>query len=143
MTTTVTKAEAPVSPAKAEKEAAVTTATTEAQADERTQVQKLRDVANAHLEDAAKLVTKANEKNALADNLEAVFSVEVGSVVTTKRRNGDVVEGTFQGAKDTGRGVLVAVQIGTGFDAEQLKVPLSNVTFGQQADPLAGVDTAE
>lgn len=136
MPTTVTKTDAPTHNTKE-------TTVTEQATDTRTASEKLRDVAAGHREDAAKLLAKADEKEALAANLEAVFSVEVGSPVTTKRRNGDVVQGTFQGAKDTGRGVLVAVQIGEGFDAEQLKVPLSNVTFGEQADPLAGVDSAE
>jgi len=117
-----------------------------------TTVEDLRNQAAAKREAAANAIAKAEQLEAQAAALAVVFDTAVGSAVKAKRRNGDVVDGTFQGAKDTGRGILVAVQVGDGFDAEVLKLPLSSVTFGEaegtqelitnpesDSDPLSGI----
>ena len=117
-----------------------------------TTVEDLRNQAAAKREAAANAIAKAEQLEAQAAALAVVFDTAVGSAVKAKRRNGDVVDGTFQGAKDTGRGILVAVQVGEGFDAEVLKLPLSSVAFGEveytdsepgqlvaESDPLAGI----
>lgn len=82
----------------------------------------------------ADLTEKLNAKKHLLINLESVFTTEQGAPLTIRRRNGDEQEASFLGAKDTGRGILVSAQVGEGFDAEVLRVPLSNVTFITAAD---------
>lgn len=117
------------------------TEATQTQATETTTtVEDLRAQAAAKREAAAAATAKAEALDAQANALEVVFDTEVGAEVVAKRRNGDHVSGTFQGAKDTGRGILVAVQVGEGFEAEVLKLPLSSVTFSATVDPLAGVE---
>lgn len=130
----------------------MTEATQNTNTETTTTVEELRNQAAAKREAAANAIAKAEQLEAQAAALAVVFDTAVGSAVKAKRRNGDVVDGTFQGAKDTGRGILVAVQVGDGFDAEVLKLPLSSVTFGEaegtqelitnpesDSDPLAGI----
>lgn len=109
-------------------------------------IETLLAQAAAKRESAKSAIEKAESLEAQAAALGVVFDTEVGAAVKAKRRSGDLVDGTFQGAKDTGRGILVAVQVGEGFEAEVLKLPLSSVIFGSEEeavednDPLAGVE---
>jgi len=103
----------------------------------------LRNQAADKRAQAAKLIEKAEALEQQADSLAVVFDTAPGTVVTAKRRDGSKVAAVFVAAKDTGRGVLVAVTVGEGFESEQLRLPLSSVTFNgittqeDETDPLA------
>jgi len=89
----------------------------------------LNEEATAKREQAAKLIEKAEALEAQAKAQGEVFDHKAGDPVRVTRRDGSVEDGTFQAAKDTDRGILVAVLVGDGFDAETLKLPVSKVEF--------------
>lgn len=142
MPTTVTKQAAPTH-TKEESTVTEATATTEATTTATTNAtDELRTQAADKRAAAAKLIEKAEALEQQADSLAVVFDTAPGTVVKAKRRDGSIVDAVFVAAKDTGRGVLVAVTVGEGFEAEQLKLPLSSVTFNgvakvDESDPLA------
>lgn len=94
----------------------------------------LRESATAKREQAAALIAKAESLEAQAASTEAIFNIEVGTVLTVTRRDGSEVEGTFQAAKDTDRGILVAVLVGEGFDTETLRLPVSKIKLPEATD---------
>lgn len=140
MPTTVTKQAAPTH---TKEESTVTEATATTEATTTTNAtDELRTQAADKRAAAAKLIEKAEALEQQADSLAVVFDTAPGTVVSAKRRDGSIVDAVFVAAKDTGRGVLVAVTVGEGFEAEQLKLPLSSVTFNgaakvDESDPLA------
>jgi len=87
----------------------------------------LRNEAETLNQKAAAILAKRDELLAAAEAQESVLTLEPGTIVKATRRDGTVVDATFTGAKDTERGILVAVQVGEGFDAEVLRLPLSKV----------------
>lgn len=117
----------------------------ETTATEATQVEQLQAQAADKRARAATLLEQADTLDHTAANLSQVFETEAGTPVQAKRRDGSVVDATFVAAKDTGRGILVAVTVGEGFDIENLRLPLSNVFFEGPPEepnitnPLAGV----
>lgn len=87
----------------------------------------LRNEAATLNQKAAALLAKRDELLSAAEAQESVLTLEPGTIVKATRRVGTVVDATFTGAKATERGILVAVQVGEGFDAEVLRLPLSKV----------------
>lgn len=87
----------------------------------------LRAEADALGQRIKELLVKQDELLAQAHAQEAILTLAIDTPVKATRRDGTVVDAVFKGAKDTERGILVAVQVGTGFDAEVLRLPLSKV----------------
>lgn len=87
----------------------------------------LRNEAETLNQRAADLLAKRDELLAAAEAQESVLTLAIDTPIKATRRDGSVVDALFKGAKDTERGILVAVQVGEGFDAEVLRLPLSKV----------------
>ena len=94
----------------------------------------LRTEATAKREAAAVLIAKADQLEAQADSTEAVLHLEVGTPLTVTRRDGTEVIGAYQAAKETDRGILVAVLVDEGFDAETLRLPVSKIKLPEAAE---------
>lgn len=87
----------------------------------------LRNEAETLNQRAAELLAKRDALLEAAEAQESVLHLALDTAIKATRRDGSVVDAVFKGAKDTERGILVAVQIGEGFEAEVLRLPLSKV----------------
>lgn len=93
----------------------------------RNEAETLHQRAAELLAKRAELLVKRDELLTAAEAQEAMQHLPIDTPIKATRRDGSVVDALYKGAKDTERGILVAVQVGEGFDAEVLRLPLSKV----------------